>query len=90
MHPRGGVGRGRRQLSSGTALAPDRAVGATYNNMANVYNRMEDYEAALECQQKALAIQVNTLGESHRDVGIGRPRGLLGRGRIPAGSVFGI
>ncbi len=51
----------------------DRAVGATYNNMANVYNLKGDYEAALKCQRKALSVQMATLGENHRDVGPGKP-----------------
>ena len=42
----------------------------TYNNVAVVYDRMAEYECALEWYQKALDVKVSVLGIEHPDVAI--------------------
>ena len=52
--------------SSTTALATDHpAVAAIYNNLGNVCDSEGDYDAAVECYGKALAIWLRALGADH-------------------------
>ena len=44
-------------------------MGATYNDMALVYENQGKYEDALAAYQKALDIRIAALGDKHPDVG---------------------
>ena len=43
-------------------------VAATYNNIANVYDRQGHYERTLEYYQKSLDIQIRVVGYDHPSV----------------------